>query len=248
MRILPTNLKLVTLAVHNADLSIAAKAPTKAKVKLKVGDKVKALWEGELYPATVKAVKNNGKVTVEWKDGSGSATVKVGDIKALKSIKPTASKESSKKPNAEEVLKGLKAWVEDYKAMRKAGNVNDAVKLRDKIRKEMDKYNLDEKRVWGEDPDNPAMQPKVPKVEAYKANIKDKKLPFDPKWEVAVHITKGAISTWHVTARSMTLVTIDQIENDKYIVWLRGYWVPISGKSNLETFVNGAVAGSLVHR
>lgn len=41
--------------------------------------------------------------------------------------------------------------VSDYKVMRKAGNVKDAIKIRDQIKATIIAENLDAEQVWGTD-------------------------------------------------------------------------------------------------
>ncbi len=50
---------------------------------------------------------------------------------------------------------GLKGWVSDYQAQRKAGNVKDAKQTRDNITAAIKKHKLDATKVWGKDPDQP---------------------------------------------------------------------------------------------
>jgi hypothetical protein len=56
--------------------------------------------------------------------------------------------------NTQDVMNsGLVRWVDDYKAMRKAGNVKGAKKLRNLIAQTIKDKNLDAKIVWGTDPE-----------------------------------------------------------------------------------------------
>lgn len=50
---------------------------------------------------------------------------------------------------------GLQRWVADYQALRKVGNVKDAKRIRDHIKRVIRQQKLDADRVWGADPDKP---------------------------------------------------------------------------------------------
>ena len=49
-----------------------------------------------------------------------------------------------------DVRKGILSWVEDYKIMRKSGNIKGAKQGKIKIDKEIEKLGLDSKEVYGE--------------------------------------------------------------------------------------------------
>ena len=48
------------------------------------------------------------------------------------------------------VQKGIKSWVDDYKAMREYGNVKGAKQAKTNIDKEIKKYGLNPKEVYGD--------------------------------------------------------------------------------------------------
>jgi hypothetical protein len=48
-------------------------------------------------------------------------------------------------------LPRIATMVSDYKVMRKAGNVKDAIKIRDQIKATIIAENLDAEQVWGTD-------------------------------------------------------------------------------------------------
>lgn len=55
----------------------------------------------------------------------------------------------------QQVIEGLKKWVEDYKAAMRAGSVETAIQIRDNIKKDMALHKLPQnvrRDIWGEDP------------------------------------------------------------------------------------------------
>lgn len=54
-----------------------------------------------------------------------------------------------------ELKDGLKSLVDDYKAMRKSGNVKGAKMAKQNIENIIKKKGLNAKKVWGDDPDDP---------------------------------------------------------------------------------------------
>lgn len=77
----------------------------------------------------------------------------VGMILHLTIVNNTGDEILMEKVTQEEHYHGLKKWVRDYQVMRRAGNVKDAIILRNQIRDIINKENLDAERVWGDDPD-----------------------------------------------------------------------------------------------
>ena len=63
--------------------------------------------------------------------------------------------------SADDHYKGLSNWVNDYKSMRKNGNIKGAKEIREKIKAAIAKHGLDADKVWGKDPDKKVIESAV---------------------------------------------------------------------------------------
>lgn len=76
---------------------------------------------------------------------NGDTSASIGDIDEAARKPANMSKAAH--------YKGLSAWVRDYKECRKHGNVREAKRLRENIKKVIAAFHLDPDKVWGKDPE-----------------------------------------------------------------------------------------------